>query len=773
MKQDNQNFELQRLLKFLLKYFYVPIIFTFFFVFCGFLYLRYVEYNYQSEAILKIELQSEISLEKKVMDLGEELEAQLEVIKSNEIINKVISSLKLDTKYFTVGKIGKTEFYKNCPIIFRYDSTNFKLFNSFINIKPLNEKEFILWVNQQDTIKGLFDNLLNYKGSEILVSKKGMISSEIYYVYVQSTEEAFSYFAKTINFAPYKPGIFKIVVTDVIPERAYDFLKELLKVYLEDELSIKKRSLDQKIQFIDTLIIDFSQRLQKSETDLETFEKAYEIPAIQSKKQSILNTITQFESELSNIKISDKTLKDLEKYVDLKINPQDKDIVFAPNMEGLADPILVQNVNQLNQLLVQKSILLKKHTINSPLIQKINDQISESKKVLLESIENAKEKNKEKLIFIKQKSAEANINLSNMPSLERDLSTVKKPFELNEKIYYSLLDKKMETSIQKASIVSNSRVLNKPTMPKIPISPDPKQVYAIIIFIGLILGLGFILIKYLTDRTLTSREEVEASTDIPILGTVIKSNQDSEVASMQVITNPRSHLTECFRTLRANILFSLTNVEKPILSITSTTSEEGKTFVSVNTAGVLSLLDKKIILLDLDLRKPRLHLAFNLSNEKGVSNLLVNPKLDFKDFVQFSGYPNLDIITSGPIPPNPSELLNSQEFTELLNKLKSDYDMIICDTAPIGLVTDTIPILKLSNLSLYVYRANKSDRNFLRNAEVLKNEHNLKHLYLLINYLDTNTSRYGYGYGYGYNSGYYVENEKTSLLKKIINYFKS
>lgn len=779
MEENKQNFEIQRLVKFTFKYLYVPILGVFFFIFGAYLYLRYVEYKYQSEAILKIELQTEFSMENKALDPSgqEEQEAQLEVIKSNEIINKVISTLKLDVKYFTKGKIGKTEFYKNSPIVFRYDSTNFKLYSTFINIKPLNQKEFLLWVNQEDTVKGTFDNLLKFKGNDILISKRAHVTSDIYYVYVQSTEEAFSYFLQTINFSPYKPGIFKIIVTDVIPERAYDFLKELLKVYLEDELSIKKRSLDQEIQFIDTLINEFSKKLQKSESDLETFEKTYEIPVIQSKKQSIISTISQFETELNNIKLSNKTLEDLERYVQVKIQPQDKDIVFAPNMEGLVDPILVQNVNQLNQLLVQKSILLKKHTINSPLIQKINDQISEAKKVLLESIENSKEKNKEKVLYIKQKSIEANVSLSNIPSLERDLSTVKKPFELNEKIYYSLLDKKMETSIQKAAIVSNSRIINKPMLPKEPVSPKPIQVYLMSSFIGLIIGLGFILFRYLTDRTLTSREEVESVTDVPIIGTVIKSNQISEVASMQVITNPRSHLTECFRTLRANIMFTLSHIHKPVLSITSTASEEGKTFISVNTAGVLSLLDKKIILLDLDLRKPRLHLAFHLPNEKGVSNLLVNPNMDFKEVIQFSGYNNLDVITSGPIPPNPSEMLNSQEFIDLLEKLKSEYDIIVCDTAPVGLVTDTIPVLKLSHLALYIYRANKSDRSFLKNAEALKNEHQLKHLYLLINYLEINTSSYGYaygyGYGYGYTSGYYVESEKISLWKKIKNYFKS
>lgn len=775
MEKQSQNFEIQRLIKFFLRYFYVPIILVIVFLLSGYFYLRYVEFKYQSESTLKIELESEFSMEKNALDpVSDELESQIEVIKSNEIINKVVSTLKLETKYFTKGKIGKTEFYKNSPIIFRYDSTKFDLYSTFIHIQPINTKEFYLWADTKDTIKGYFDQLINYQGNDILVSKKGVLSSDIYYIYVQNSEEAFSYYSKTINFSTFKPGIFKIIVTDIIPERAYDFLKELLNVYLEDELFIKKRSLDLKIQFIDTLINDFSQKLKKSENELESFEKTYEIPVIQSKKQNILTSISQFENELSNINLSNKTLEDLEQYVEIKIKPQDKDIVFAPNMEGLVDPILVQNINQLNQLLIQKSILLKKHTINSPLIQKINDQISESKKVLLESVENAKEKNREKILYIKQKSLEANVNLSNIPSLERDLSTVKKPFELNEKIYYSLLDKKMETAIQKASIVSNSRIINKPTRPTTPVSPKPVQIYTLTTFLGLVLGLGFIFFKYISDRTLSSREEVEASTQLPILGTIIKSNNVSDVANMQVITNSRSHLTECFRTLRANIMFSIANIEKPVLSITSTTSGEGKTFISVNTAGVLSLLDKKIVLIDLDLRKPRLHLAFHLSNEKGISNLLVNPHLDFKETVQFSGYPNLDVITSGPIPPNPSELLNSQEFLDLLEKLKSSYDIIVCDTAPIGLVTDTIPVLKSSDMSLYVFRANKSDKNFLKNAEILKNEHELKHLYLIINYLEANTTRYGYGYGYGYgyNSGYYMENEKVSIIKKLKNFFK-
>jgi len=780
MEKETQNFEIQRLFKFLKKYFYVPIITTFFFLFIGFLYLRYAEYKYQSESLLKIELQTELSNEKSNMDpFGEGLEAQLEVIKSNEIINKVVSSLKLDIKYFSIGTFGKTELYKNSPIIFRYDSSNFNMYSTFLNIKPINQNDYLLWANEQDTVKGTFENLIKYKGNDILISKKGAIGLDNYHIYVQSNQEAFSYYSKIININNFKPGIFKIVVTDVIPERAYEFLKELLKVYLQDELTIKKRSLDQRIAFIDTLIQDFSQKLKKSENELESFEKTFEVPVIQSKKQSIITTLTQYENELSTINLSIKTLNDLEKYVQLKINPQDKDIVFAPNMEGLIDPILVQNINQLNQLLVQKSVLLKKHTINSPLIQKMNDQISESKKVLLESIENARDRNKEKINIIKQKSIEANINLSNIPSLERDFSTIKKPFELNEKIYYSLLDKKMETSIQKASIVSNSRIINNPFLNREPISPKFIQIYAIFGFLGIALSIGFILFKFISDRTLSSREEIEAHTTTSIIGTVIKSSNLSEVASMQVITNPKSHLTECFRSLRANLMFNLEKVNNPILTITSTTSGEGKTYISINIAGVLSLLDKKIMLIDVDLRKPRLHLAFSLPNDQGITNLLVNPNLKYKDFVQFSGYPNLDVITSGPIPPNPSELLNSQEFIDLLEKIKQDYDIIVCDTAPIGLVTDTIPVLKLSDISLYVFKANKSDKSFLKNTELLKSEHQLKNLYLVVNYLDVKTTRYGYGYGNGYGygsksdyvSGYYVENEKLPFFSKIKRFF--
>jgi capsular exopolysaccharide synthesis family protein len=345
--------------------------------------------------------------------------------------------------------------------------------------------------------------------------------------------------------------------------------------------------------------------------------------------------------------------------------------------------------------------------------------------------------------------------------------------QINEGYYNRLVTIKSELTIANAGITSENTVLEASSTPVFPFFPSRKLVALSALLGWLIVSLGLIIVRYLFHNEITSLNEIMKYLEVPMLGIVPNYKDTIPISQLLVDKKPKSIIAESLRSIRSNLEF-LSQTEGPkVLAITSTISGEGKTFVALNLAGIIAFSEKKVIIIDLDMRKPKIHVGFGVPNDKGMSTILIN-RNSIDECVFKSSLNNLDFITAGPVPPNPSELVISSRMLEVINELKTKYDVIVIDNPPVGLVTDGIRVFKLADYPIYVFRENFSKRNFVQNVKKLMRDNNIKNLSVILNSVDIKRSGYGYsgvydydyGYGYGYGFGYYDEDirrEKFSL----------
>lgn len=367
---------------------------------------------------------------------------------------------------------------------------------------------------------------------------------------------------------------------------------------------------------------------------------------------------------------------------------------------------------------------------------------------------------------------------------ETELTKLKRIHDVHQNFYNQLVERRAEYLISKAGYVTNNLILQKSTTPTQPISPIASYVIIVTVITCLLLISFITLISYVLYNQITSINDITKYTNAPISGVIPISNSSDKIHRFVVENKPDSVITEAFRTLRSNLAFLHPNKDQSkIIAVTSTISGEGKTFISINLGGVLALSGKKVVLLDLDLRKPKVHLSFNAHNHAGMSTILIG-KDNYEDCIIKTDFETFDIIPSGPTPPNPAELANSQAFDNLLEKLKTVYDVIIIDTPPIGIVSDAIFSFQRADLPIYVSRANYSKRVFINNINYLFEQNTIHNLSVVLNGVSIVSSRYGYGYsghgygysgygyGYGFGYGYYSYDSKTPKKKSLLDIFK-
>jgi capsular exopolysaccharide synthesis family protein len=317
--------------------------------------------------------------------------------------------------------------------------------------------------------------------------------------------------------------------------------------------------------------------------------------------------------------------------------------------------------------------------------------------------------------------------------------------------------------------------LEKADIPNNPVSPNRRVTFIIYFVSALVVSLLIIFFRYLSHNQINSLNEITKYThaSISILGIIPKCKVDIPVSQLLVDKSPKSLIAEAFRSVRTNLQFISNEPGSKIIALTSTISGEGKTFVAINLAGIIAFSGKKVVIIDLDMRKPKIHIGFGAENSKGMSTLLIG-KNNVEETIQKSSLDNLDFITAGPVPPNPSELIISEKMDQILNQLKLMYDVIIVDNPPVGLVSDGIAMIQKADYPIYIFRADYSKRNFIQNVDRLFNETNIKKLSVLLNGVDIDRKNYGYNYGYGYGYGYgtsygYYDEDKGQKKSKNKN----
>jgi capsular exopolysaccharide synthesis family protein len=376
---------------------------------------------------------------------------------------------------------------------------------------------------------------------------------------------------------------------------------------------------------------------------------------------------------------------------------------------------------------------------------------------LLAQIQNSKAEVNEDIKFLANQKINLNTQLNQLPSKSTAYNKVKRFYSLYEEVYLSLMQSKNEFEIAIAGSTTKIKILSPATMPSRPIKPNQLLIYGVASALFLILSTIFAMIRYLAHDKVNNVNDIERRTTVTLLGSIPKFKSSLKHAEVIVTEYPKSVLSESMRSIRTNMEFMTPDLKSKVYSFTSTVGSEGKTFISTNLGALHAMAGKKVIVLDLDLRRPKVHLAFGAEAANcGMSTLLIS-KHQVKECISKTSIENLDYIPAGPVPPNPSELLLRSEFDQILQELKSTYDLILLDTPPIGLVTDGLLAMQKADLPIYVIRADYSRLSFINNINRLDSSGRYPNLSIILNNVSKKRSGYGYSYGDVYTESSYYQ----------------
>jgi capsular exopolysaccharide synthesis family protein len=750
--------------------------------FGAFLYLRYTPPVYRSRAVLQL---SEDDNANRILDVSgvgydNKPEAKVELLRSKLLVSKTIENLPMRVSYFAKGQILTYEHYVASP----YQVKLLELLNPGIQDVPV----YI-------SFTGLSTFDLRYLGQSFTGFEVGQeaqtpdfkilvaisdrenldITNEEYKLYftINSAQRLINRFTEDmdIRILSHTAGTIEISFDDNNPMIARDFTRAHASEFFNSDLEKRRMSDDNVLTFLNAQIDTVFNRLKESEVLLNQYKQDNKISNPEKVSDIYLGRMDHMENEIIQLQIEERLLTEVEKLAK-KSSDEIEIYNLIPLVAGSKyETSLSKMLNRLQDLIVDREEALYRVKTDHTQIKAIDYQIGVHKDLIVQTIQSLKEQ-------IKQRSEELGSQIQqtegvyyDMPRKELEFARLQRLFTINDKYYTLLLEKSIEYRISKEGYVSNNQLLEEPRTPVLPVSPNKNIIWPTFIFTGLLIGFLIIAVRYLLHNKITSMNEIVKVSDATIssLGIVPKYKEDIPVSMLLVDKSPRSLIAESFRSIRTNLQFLDKGQGPKVAAITSTISGEGKTFVALNLAGIVAFGGKRVVVCDLDMRKPKIHKGFSVENMEGMSTLLVG-RGTIDQAIRKSQLDNLDFITAGPIPPNPSELIINGRLNELLAELKKRYDFIVLDTPPAGLVTDAIALLLLADYPLYIFRSDYSKKQFVQVADKLINENKIN-LSVILNGVDMDRNKYsykysyGYGYGYGYGSGGYYEESRAAVKK--------
>ena len=528
-------------------------------------------------------------------------------------------------------------------------------------------------------------------------------------------------------------------------QRGQDFINQLLEMYNRNTNNDKNEIAQKTAEFIDERIGIISKELGSTEANLESFKRDAGITDLTSEAQIALAGNAEYEKKSVENRTQISLVNDLRKYL------RGNEYEVLPSNVGLQDAALIGAIERYNEMLVERKRLLRTSTENNPAIVNLDTSIRAMKANVQATLEGTLQGLMITKSNLDREASRYSRRISNAPGQERAYVSIARQQEIKAGLYLMLLQKREENAIALAATANNAKIIDEAIADDTPVSPKGKMIYLIALMLGIGIPVGIIYLIDLTKFKIEGRADVEKLTTVPVVGDIpLTDEKNDKNGSIAVFENKNNLMSEVFRNVRTNLQFMLNNDQKVIL-VTSTVSGEGKSFVSANLAISLSLLGKKVVIVGLDIRKPGLNKVFQLSNrEKGITQYLSNPETDLMELVQPSDInKNLYILLGGTVPPNPTELLARNGLDKAIETLKKHFDYVIMDTAPIGMVTDTLLIGRVADLSVYVCRADYTHKAEYTLINELSIEKKLPNLCTVINGVDLKKRKYGYYYGYG------------------------
>jgi capsular exopolysaccharide synthesis family protein len=698
----------------------------------------------------------------------EETASQMRVIKSANLIEEVLNRLSLNVAYYIVGRLKVSEVYEHMPFrAVMYEKSPLQYGLDF-KLKIIDESKFKLsyeFKGEEESGVFKFGELILNDGLYLTIEKQPNLNdasistlSQINYLFRGFRNESLiNRFQSNIDTRNLDyTSIVEITLKDQIPKRAVDVLDTLAKFYVNNTLESKKEINQNTLTYIDRQLNEVVEIINVIEGELERYKQEKSILNLTKEEENYFNRLVELENEQRRLELELKSIEDLTDY----LLQNDRIEAFLPPSMFVAesDPQLKIYVSELYKLRAEISNFQKSGTQNNPIVNNLTINIEAKKRDILGYLNGQK-----MAVNTAYKDLNSNIvnyesRIKSIPKTQRHLLNIERRLLVNEDLYSFLLSKRAETVIAKAGLVPETKIIEKARGIGI-VYPDKGQMRMLSMLVGIALAILIVIIRELFFQKITSLGLLQASTSISVLGSIPKKKNFSPTYRI-LSGSEKSEIVQSFRSLRTNLqYFTPSNGSQRIL-VTSLLPGEGKTFTTVNLASVLAIAEKKVLIVDFDLHKPRLAKAMEMPNTEGVSSFLIGAS-KMEDIIQKTSLSSLDVITSGPIPPNASELMLRDEIHDLFKYAEEHYDYVFLDTPPITLITDGVYLMKSVDVKLFVLNSKSTTKTSIDYIERLVEENDIENCALILNEeklsrVNYYYSKYGYGgYGYGgYGYGY-------------------
>lgn len=725
----------------------------------AYLYIRYTKPVYESESSLKLEIKEDASalgiknmVEDKNLDL---LSGEIEIIQSELFLNRVLDEVNFEASFFSVGRVLNEELYRNAPVTITWFSKNHSLYNRPVSFREISPERFELTADNGKTVIGAYGKLVTIEDLELILARNDRFqkSDEIgYFILIRSRDVLLDEISRNLTAEPlnFNAKTVRIAFRDYNPFRAQFVLSMIDTIYLRYSNEQKSLANKQKIDWV-------SREMSNIEKKMEDYEDYFEAFTLQNKTNDLDEDLRNTVAAMSRI--------DSQRYeYTRRIGEADRLIADLgsgnPLMTIIVRHLFPERLNQQLDALLEleqerEKLKLSYKEITFAYRQKEQDIATIRSKTRMQ-LEELRNRWYTELQNLTRQKAALEKQFAAIPDKNTEFSKNQRFYKLYEEFYLTLMQSKSEFEIAEAGSTPDFRILRGASLPAAPIAPNRYMVAGIGLVASFVASFFFAGILYLSNNKITNLHELERMDKAPVIGAVPMSRHLNG-HGLHVLDHPRSMVSEAIRSLRTNLDFFNPSADRKTIAISSTVSGEGKSFVAMNLGAAMALSDKKVMLVDLDMRKAKNHLPLKPADPgRGVSTILIG-KNTWEETMLETPVENLHYLPSGPHPPNPSELLLHGAFRKLLADLKKHYDVIILDTPPVGLVTDGIMAMKCADLSLYVFRANYSKKEFLHNLQRIIGINKFANITTLLNAVPTSARTYGYGY--------YEDNGRSVSLK--------
>ena len=726
------------------------------FIALAFVYLRYSTDTYKIAATIKIADSKEQNALKEVNQVNDyglfkqdhnSVEDEMQVIGSRSIIESVVEKLNLNVQCYIQGSIKELEIYKNPPLTINFleNDSIIKNIDTTFTLDIVSSSEYTLKDRNQrfnfgDNLSMPFGDIIltpNFTQEELKVGK----SITVKITPIQKVASFYNKKIKILTAGP-KSSIIRLELDEPVVDKGKDILNGLIEEYNNIVIGNKNKVVKATSDFINNRLTIVARELAEVNQASEVQQQNNRLTDLSSQSSIFLET----ERDIENQQVTTSTELQMIDYMSDYLNENSGNDDVIPSNISFQDGSISGLIQNHNNLVMQRNRTLENASESHPVVVRLDNQITKLKQSINASLGNLRSSNRIKLDALNEEERRISSQIFSAPRKERQFRDLKRQQDIKESVFIYLLQKREESAVSYGVSSPNAIIVDEAFASTIPIWPKKEILLLAAIVLGILLPLTIIYIADMLDTKIRNKAGLLKELSVPFIGDVPKSN------SKQVFINKMDYSpkAEAFRLIRTNIDFMLSNVTKSkgkTIFVTSTTSKEGKSHTSLNLARSLSFSNKKVLIIETDIRVPKLNKYFGVENKTGLglTNYIIDNKINFSDVI-LKVDENLDMISSGTIPPNPAELLMDEKMGTLFNAVKNKYDYIIVDTAAVGLVTDTLLISKFADMVIYVVRANYLDKRQLHIAQSMYNEKRLPNMVMLLNGV---IQKKGYGYGYG------------------------